>query len=188
MSSLARLITLLALSAVALVAAGCGQKDSAVRTLGQTEGLYVDVGPLTYQVQISRYLNPADIEDSTYLQGLSASDRRLAPDQVWFGVFMRVQNYTDQTHTTASDISIRDTQKNVYHPVSFDTTQNVFAYRSRPLGASGVLPVPESLAAQGPIGGSLILFKLNVDSTQNRPLELEISEDGGGRAFIDLDV
>jgi hypothetical protein len=188
MPSLARLIALLALSAVALVAAGCGQKDSEVRTLGETEGLYVDVGPLTYQVQISRYINPADVEDSAYLHGLSASDRKLAPDQVWFGVFMRVQNYTDQTHSTASDITIRDTQKNVYRPVAIDTAQNVFAYSSRPLGGSAVLPDPESLAAQGPIGGSLILFKLNVDSTQNRPLELEISEGEGARAFIDLDV
>jgi hypothetical protein len=182
-----RLIALLALSAAALIAAGCGSKDSQTRTLGDTEGLYVDVGPLTYQVQISRYLNPADVEDSAYLKGLSPADRRLDADQVWFGVFMRVQNYTDQTHTTASDMTIRDTQKNVYRPVAIDTGQNVFAYRARPLGGSAVMPDPESAAATGPIGGTLLLYKINVDSVQNRPLELEISQ-ASKKAFIDLDV
>jgi hypothetical protein len=188
MTRTARLIALLALSTVALLAAGCGQKANQIRTIGDTEGLYVDVGPLTYQVQISRYLNPADVEDRAYLQGLSAADRKLAGDQVWFGVFMRVQNYTDQTHTPASDMSIRDTQKNVYRPVSFAASQNPFVYQPRPLVGSGVLPDPESAPANGPIGGALILFKLNVDSIQNRPLELEISQGQGARAFIDLDV
>ena len=187
MARLARLLVPLALCVVALVAAGCGNTRSDVRTLGDSEGIYVDVGPLTYQVQISRYLNPADVEDSSYFKGVSAADRKLAGDQVWFGVFMRVQNYTDQTHMTASDFTISDTQHNVYRPVSIDTAQNGFAYKPQPLGASAILPNPESLDAQGPIGGALLLYKLNVDSIQNRPLEMAI-EQAGKKAIIDLDV
>ena len=42
------------------------------RTSAETEGIYLDLGDLKYQVQISRCLNPADTEDSSYLRGLPA--------------------------------------------------------------------------------------------------------------------
>jgi hypothetical protein len=187
MARLARLLAPLALCAMALVAAGCGSSRSDIRTLGDSEGIYVDVGPLTYQVQISRYLNPADVEDSAYLKGVPPTERALTGNQVWFGVFMRVQNYTERTHVTASNFAISDTQHNVYRPVFIDTSRNVFAYHPRALGGSAILPDPGSLAAQGPIGGSLLLYKLNVDSIQNRPLEMTISQ-AGKKAVIDLDV
>ena len=46
----------------ALALAGCGDKLE-TRTVGETEGLYIDVGDLKYQVQISRIINPYDVED-----------------------------------------------------------------------------------------------------------------------------
>ena len=48
--------------------------------------------------------------------------------------------------------------------------------------------MPDSAAASGPIQGSLILFKLDVDSLQNRPLKLEIEQAGSETAEIDLDL
>ena len=66
---IARALVLLALLAAL---AGCGNKLE-TRTLGNTEGLYLDVGDLKYQVQMSRLINPADIEDSAYLEGLTGS-------------------------------------------------------------------------------------------------------------------
>jgi hypothetical protein len=188
-SRLARLLPLAALASAALLAAGCGEQRE-VRTQGETEGLYVDSGPLTYQVQISRYLNPADVEDRSYFKGLSPGAARLTQNQVWFGVFMRVQNYTHQTQTPPAprDFTIRDTQKNVYRPQAINTNINVFAYVQRPIVGSGVVPEPNSPAGFGPIGGALLLYKLNVASTQNRPLELHIAPPEGREAFIDLDV
>ena len=38
---------------------------------GATEGTYLDLGGLKYQVQISRLLNPSSIEDRAYLVGLN---------------------------------------------------------------------------------------------------------------------
>jgi len=38
-----------------------------------------------------------------------------------------------------------------------------------------ILPVPDSAAGEGPIQGSLLLFKLNEEDLQNRPLVLHIN-------------
>ena len=57
-----RLVTLLLVALAALVVGACGNKED--KTLhGATEGIYIDVGGLKYQVQISRVLNPTDRED-----------------------------------------------------------------------------------------------------------------------------
>ena len=186
MPRLPRLLLAAVLALGALVVAGCGQRED-IRTLGETEGLVIDVGPLVYQVQISRYLNPDDVEDRTYLEGLSPAAARLADSQVWFGVFMRVQNYTDRAHVPATDVVIEDTQHNRYEPVSYERS-NPFVYRARPIPAEGVLPHPSSLASQGPIGGELLLYKLDVSSVQNRPLELKIAQGEEFEGVIDLDV
>src|SRR3954453_13161370 len=97
---------LIALAAAVL--AGCG--SPATRTVAETEGQYVDVGPLSYQVQISRYLNPGDTEDKSYLTGLPAGTTQAGNGDVWFGVFMRVKNYSDKTQTPASNFTITDTE------------------------------------------------------------------------------
>ena len=57
MTRLARLVLLSLAALAALAAAGCGNKDDD-RTVAETEGIYVAVDELTYQVQISRILNP----------------------------------------------------------------------------------------------------------------------------------
>ena len=53
---------------------------------------YLNVGPLVYEVQLSRELNPSNIEDAAYLQGLTPAEAQLEPGQEWFGVFMQVYN------------------------------------------------------------------------------------------------
>ena len=187
-----RLTTTLALVAVAfgLGIAGCGNKEE-IRTLGETEGVYVDVGELVYQVQISRILNPNDAEDRAYLRGLPPGER-LAPGETWFGVFMRVSNERGRTIKPASSFRIVDTQENEYEPVVLDPTANPFAYQPSPLRAGEVYPNSESAASGGPIQGSLVLFKVQFRSLQNRPLELMI--DGPlppplrESAIVDLDV
>ncbi len=53
---------------------------------------YLNVGPLIYEVQLSRELNPYDTEDSTYLSGLTPAQRKLSPGEEWFAVFLQVYN------------------------------------------------------------------------------------------------
>jgi hypothetical protein len=176
---------LLALAAVvALGLSGCGDKH-AYNHEAETEGEYVDVGNLVYQVQMSRFLNPGDREDREYLEGLPAGTPALTADETWFGVWMRVKNYSNETIQPTEDITIVDTEENRFEPVPLE---NPFAYNPGPLGADQVLPLPDTAAASGPIQGSLILYRLKEESISNRPLTLHIEKPGAEGSEISLDL
>jgi hypothetical protein len=170
---------LLAAALLVLVAAGCGNKDEP-RTFGATEGLYLDVGGLSYQLQLSRYINPTDVEDRSYLIGLPESTAQPSPDETWFGVWVRVQNESDEPLRAATSWEIHDTQDNVYRPIPVDADINPWVYESGIMPPNTVWPLPSSAAAQGPVQGQLLLFKLKNESLQNRPLELRFSVGGQG--------
>jgi len=182
-----RLVVISAALACALLAAGCGNKAETV-TQGDTEGIYLDVDHLKYQVQISRYMNPADVEDKAYLMGLPSSTSQTGGDETWFGVFIRVQNTTDETIAPANNFVIVDTQENVYRPVPLDTNVNPFAYKPDPIPPKGLIPEPDSVASESTIQGSLLLFKLKTESLQNRPLEFRFKRGSGTTGVVDLDV
>jgi hypothetical protein len=183
-----RLVLLLCLLATGLVAAGCGNKEETI-TQGDTEGIYLDVDELKYQVQISRYLNANDIEDREYLVGLPANAEQPKEDETWFAVFLRVQNETGEEKLPANDFQIIDTQEKVYTPVPLDTETNAYAYSAEPIPPHSVIPAPDSTAAHGVIQGSLLLFKVTNESLQNRPLEFRFKRGGRpGEAVVDLDV
>jgi hypothetical protein len=169
----------------ALAFAGCGEKTDTIQ-FAETEGIYVDVGKLVYQVQLSRFLNPGDPEDKQYLVGVPPNEQPTA-GETWFGVFMRVKNYSDETLTPTTQFVIKDTEGAEYFPVKLPES-NVFAYNPYPLGPDEVLPRPDTAAASGPIQGALILFKLKIASLQNRPLVLHIQQPGQDEAQIDLDL
>ena len=176
---------LVALAALALGA--CGNKEE--RTLhGTTEGIYIDVGDLKYQVQISRLLNPTDREDSGYLVDLPA-DQQLGPKDNWFAVFMRVENTSDKPQPATNGYSIRDTQGNVYRPIAMGP-KNVFVYRPTVLQPQDVLPFADSPAGANTIQGAMLLFKIPVENFQNRPLQLLIPPPNGNgeTGSVDLDV
>jgi hypothetical protein len=179
----------LALFAVcAAVFAGCGNKE-AIITEAETEGIYLDVGGLTYQVQLSRFLNPGDVEDKEYLHGLPEGiPAQLPGDETWFGVWMRVKNYSDGALKPTSEFTIIDTEENEFRPVPLDSASNPFVYEPILLQHAQVLPTPDSAASSGPIQGSLILFRLSTDSLQNRPLKLEIEQGGAETGEVDLDL
>lgn len=186
-----RLATLLvAVLATAFLSACTHPDKNAPVVRAETEGLYLDVGELKYQVQVSRALNPYDRQDKPYLVGVPQAERELASDEVWFAVFLRVQNETKTDQLPSGEIEIIDTQEQVFEPIAFEPT-NVFAYRSNEvIPAEEVLPLPNTPAYEIPARGALLLFKLKNSTLDNRPLELEIK----GRqlpqqtGLIDLDV
>jgi hypothetical protein len=188
MARTARIALLSLVALAALAASGCGNKvDTAI--IGETEGIYVGVDGLTYHVQMSRILNPASAEDQWYLKGLPEGEAEPAEDEVWFGIFMRVENESDEQHEAAEEFRIHDTQEGEFEPLELDTDVNAFAYEPRPVPPGELLPEPDSPASDNTIQGSLLLFKMTVDSLGNRPLELEIeSRQGGDNAIVDLDV
>lgn len=153
------------------------------------EGFYLSLGELKYQVQISRQLNPNDIQDKAYLVGVPAAEQQLDPDEVWFGVFMQVENESHAPLSPASDIEIVDTQEEVFRPLALEPT-NLFAYRSsEAIPAGQRAPLPDTPAYETPIQGSMLLFKLKSTALDNRPLELKIEgAQTQQTGIIDLDV
>ncbi|HXA55631.1 MAG TPA: hypothetical protein VNV37_12225 [Solirubrobacteraceae bacterium] len=189
--------TLPALLAAALAAAAlgaCGESHTRVTT-GTYAGAsgksapYLDVGPLVYQVQISRELNPYNTEDSSYLLGLTPAQLELRPGEEWFGVFMQVYNESTLPHPVATDFTVADTQGNVYRPI-IPGPANLFAYRGGIVPANNQIPAPNTVAADGPTQGEVLLYKIKVESLDNRPFTLTIVDphDATQTASAELDV
>jgi hypothetical protein len=181
-----RAISLLIAALAALAVAGCGQHHPV--THGATEGVYLELGPLKYQVQISRLLNPYDAEDRGYLIDLPASEK-LGPTDQWFAIFMRVENGTGQPQRDASEYTITDSEGHVFRPVQMGPS-NVFAYRPGVIPPRDTEPLPDSPAGQSSIQGSMLLFKISTADLENRPLELSVAPPSGTgpHGTIDLDV
>ena len=175
-------------AAASLLAAGCGDKISNV-TQGEDEGTFVDVGPLAYQVQISRLLNPYDTEDKAYLSGLPAGTQADQPGQLWFGVFVRIKNYSDQTQmpAPASGYTITDTEHDTFRPVALNRRLNWYAYTPSKILPAAWFPNPLTTAGINPINGELLVFRFPLSSFQNRPLDLHINH-GGHSATVSLDL
>lgn len=176
--------TLLAAVSVAGLAA-CG--DDGPVTTAKSEGTYVTVDHLRYQVEISRQLNPTDVEDRDYLTGVPDADLTLKPNEVWFGVFVRVVNEAKggPLLPTASSFLIEDTQHNDFEPIP---TDNIISYKPTTLGPKDTFPRGVEPAAYAPTQGKLVLFKVQNDTLANRPLELTIFGSSGEKGKVELDV
>jgi hypothetical protein len=182
-----RPLLLLAVLLAGLTLNACGNADEPASE-GETEAVYLELGGLQYQVQISRQLNPFDVEDRAYVQGAAAATTPLGGDDTWFGVFVRVYNAGDDPREATSDFEISDTQGNVYEPVPLDDS-NAFRYQPAELAEDAMIPTPGSIAYNSPIRGSLLLFRIKIASFENRPLMLHIKQEGvAGEAEVALDV
>lgn len=191
-----RKLAILAFSALVALSLGACSDDSHTRvTTGTYAGEsgqnapYLNVGPLIYEVQLSRELNPADTEDAAYLKGLTPRQRKLAPGEEWFGVFVQVYNESSAPHPAATEFTITDTQENTYRPIVPAAT-NEFAYRAGLMQPKSRIPALNTVAADGPTQGALLLYKIKLLSLDNRPLELKIVDplDPRQTAQAELDV
>ena len=198
-TSLRRLTTALSILALAVALGACGNKEETI-TRADTEGLYLDVGGLTYQIQTSRQLNPRDVEDKAYLKGLRAGTPPLKPGESWFGVFMRVNNEEDHPIRAASDFRVTDTQfeegqpcvpiRGCYRPTPLNPQINPFAYTPTQIDPGEVYPPLSSAAAENVTVGTVLLFRIPYGSYENRPLELHVrgSEVPQRSGIIQLDL
>lgn len=172
--------------ALAVGLGACGQE--AAPPSGENDGVYVDAGPITYQLQVSRQLNQYAVEDRQYLTGLPAGKETLTPSQLWWGVFLWAKNQTDQSHPTSDRFTITDTSGNIYKPIQIDSALNGYAWTSQILTPSSIEPEPNTTASFGPTQGGLVLFKLPTSIYSNRPLTLTIIPSSGKAATIALDA
>lgn len=167
--------------------AACGRAAHPTTVDGEQE--YVDAGPLTYQVQLSRELNQYAPEDREYLNSVPAGKSTLASNQLWFAIFLWAKNFTKRPHTTTTDFDIVDTQGNRYYPVQLNPQYNPFAWAAQTLVPLGQEPAPDTVAYFGPTQGQELLFKLNTSVYDNRPLTLEIRAPGQSQpSTVSLDL
>lgn len=140
----------------------------------ENNGVYVNAGPVTYQLQISRELNQYATEDRQYLTGVPAAQLSLSASQEWYGVFLWAKNQTQRPQVTASDFDIVDTQGKHYYPLALSQASNPYAWTSGSLAPGATQPGLDTAASFGPTQGELLLFKLDTSVYDNRPLNLEI--------------
>jgi len=186
--SIVRLASVLACAGSLAAGLGaCGQKSYPNAADANNVGGYVQAGPITYQLQISRELNPYSIEDSGYLKGVTAPAP--GPNEEWYGVFLWAKNQTHHAATTTDSFDITDTQGNVYYPVPINAQLNPYAWTPQVLEPLATQPTPGSTAYSGATGGQLVLFKINISAYANRPLTLQIRAPGEARlSTITLDL
>ena len=169
---------LLLLALVALpVLAGCGDdKETEVN-----EGEPLELGDLSYNVQITRFLNPSSTEDATYLEGAPP----LKEGEQYLAVFMQIDNDGDDEAVVPYPFKIVDTRGNIYVQ---DRVENDFALvPGTPIPPDGTVPGDETAARNSPIEGSMILFRIPETATENRPLQLQVlGSDETGEIELDL--
>jgi hypothetical protein len=200
------LALLLAFALCASFAAGCGEEEE----LHVVEGEPLELGELAYNVQITRFLNPDDPEDEGYLAG----QERPEPGHAYLAVFLTVENEGDEDADLPYAFKVRDTQAaegaaqglGVYDPIP---SASVYALQlpgqdesasggiapseiddlqPTTVPADGEIPIPDSTPAEGVIGGAMLLFLVDQNVAENRPLELEVPGDAGENGFVELDI
>jgi hypothetical protein len=172
------LAALAALTLLSIPLAGCGSEEEKT---GLIEGEPVELGELKYNVLFSRFLNPNDVEDSQYLVGQPAPK----PDELYLGVFMQIENTGEESAQLPSSVTVTDTEDQTYRPLP---SESPYALQlGAPVGVEDQVPAIDSPAQVGPIGGSMVLFRISDQSTEDRPLKLLIPGEGGP-AEVELDI
>jgi hypothetical protein len=172
------LLVALLLAATAFALTACGYSSDSKDVV---EGEPVKLGELQYNVVFSRFLNPRDNEDSAYLVGQPEAP----PGHSYFGVFLEVQNESEEPQTLADSFTIADAGDQTFEAIP---SESLYALRfGGPVESQEQIPVLDSTPQQGPIEGSLVLFELPASASENRPLVLSIpGPEGPAKVTLDL--
>ena len=158
-----------AAAALASVMVACGDEpgvDEPAR-----EGLAIDIDGINYNVFITRQLNLGIPPDKAYYEGPPAK-----PGNTLYGVFLQACNISedeDRTTIAVEDFVVEDNQGNEFEPIELPE-DNAFAYHSTKLQGEECVPEEGSVAQLGPTAGSMLLYDLPLENTENRPLELVV--------------
>lgn len=174
---LTALIAIVVAVATAVAGLGCGSESEEAGH----EGEPVEVAGLEYNVQITRFLNPDDNEDSEYLIGQPPAP----PGTAYLGVFLVIENESEDVRPSATDFVVTDTLENEYELVESESAYALDLGADVP--AEGQLPLPDTTPYAGFNKGSLLIFEVDNEVGENRPLQLHIeSFDGSGEVTLDI--
>ena len=165
---------------VPAVLGACGDEEPGVDEPAR-EGLALELEGVEYNVFITRQLNPEVAPDGAYV------NEEAPPGETLYGVFIQVCNRSGEEHVTAENFEVHDNQENRFEPEELPE-ENQFAYIPRTLAPDECIPEAGSVAQLGPSAGSMLLFQLPLDVTENRPLELEIEGQDGEKLTYELDI
>ena len=185
--------------AMALAVTACGSSKHAPSKPGVltghevgnevNDGSYIQAGPITYQLEVSRELNPYSVQDAPYVKGLPAGFPPPTANQLWYGVFLWAKNQHHKAYRTSDNFEIVDSQGDVYRPIKLNTALNPWAWTPQLLQKNDTDPGENSVQSEGESQGGLLLFKLDNSVYQNRPLMLYVLNHNGqklGSIFLDL--
>lgn len=176
---LTSLLAALALLALVVGVSACGYESHEKEV---AEGEPVELGELAFNVTFSRYLNPADNEDVAYLAGQEEPPKGSS----YFGVFFEVQNESGDPQTLPTELTITDADHNEFQALP---SESVYALElGGEVEPEEQVPVLDSTADLGAIEGSLVLFLLPEEVSENRPLTLHIPGENDEAAEVTLDL
>ena len=165
----------------AMPLAGCGEEEGE-EALQAVEGEPLHLDELIYNVAITRFLNPNETSDAEYLEGQPAEPQ----GQSYLGVFLLIKNDNeDEAVASADDYIVSDAGDRHYELLE---SESPYALE---VGATvepdGTIPEADTTAAAGPIQGAMLLYLVDDDVSEERPLELEI-ESAGATGVVELDI
>lgn len=177
-------LMLLCLAGLAAGLSACGglKHEDQGREEPAREGLALELEGVDYNVFITRQLNPLIPPDQSYVEGGTEA----GADETLYGVFLQACNNSKEAHETVDDFKIVDNQGNEFEPEELPE-DNPFAYHPRELLPAECIPEIGGVAQLGPSAGSMLLFRLPLENTEYRPLELEVGEGEEGLTF-ELDI
>jgi hypothetical protein len=176
-----RRLTLVACVLAALAGlAACGEEEPGVDEPAR-EGLALELDGVDYNVFITRQLNPRVAPDGAYVTD------EPPPGETLYGVFIQVCNHSEEPRETISEFVVKDNQENTFEPEELPV-ENQFAYSPRTLNPEECIPEAGSVAQLGPSAGTMLLFQLPLENTENRPLELELEGESGETLTFELDI
>jgi hypothetical protein len=191
MTPLRKFLVLLAVAIAApMVLAACGGSDSGEHGGGEhgeellVEGEPFEVGPFEYNVLFSRPLNRFDVEDRDYLTGQPPPK----PGQLYVGVFVKIVNTDEEKgHRIPESFEILDTEGR-----RFENLESRSIYRLKTgtvLGPGKQAPAIDSAPQVGPIQAALLVYLMDQETLELRPIEMEIpGEEEGEVVRVELDL
>jgi hypothetical protein len=144
-----------ALIAAALLVAGCGYGPPPDRNA--PDGTDVTQDGVGYAVQTSRELNPADADDRVFLGGRTKGMDR--PGMTIVGVFLQARNDASSARRAVAAPQLVTAFGETFEPLPLPAA-DAFAYHGRRLAPGDVIPGPQSVAAESPENGAIIVYRV----------------------------